>query len=191
MSMQLTSNLKSLTRISVTALLVLGLAGCASASERTVTGLPEIRLGTSTDNEIGTDSGTDSGMNDESPAATQSPDSESGEQEYAYDPRAEIDIDDQSGDGSRIILDEISVGRNNAYLVIYDSRGQVLATALVTPFSQPVSILLNKPLTVSQELQAALYLDDGDGNFELDEDQPLIGEENKLAHEDFDYRVTG
>lgn len=181
MSMQLIPSLKSLTRISVAALMFIGLAGCTSASDRTVAELPEIRLGT--------DAGTNA--NDESPAATESPDSENGVQEYAYDPQAEIDIDDQSGDGSRIILDEISVGRNNAYLVIYDLSGQVLATALVTPFSQPVSIVLEKPVTVSQELQAALYLDDGDGNFELDEDLPLIGEENELAHEDFDYRVTG
>jgi len=111
-------------------------------------------------------------------------------QEYANDPSAEVDIEDQEGDGTSLDIDEIKVGRANAFLVIYDTSGLVIAETLVTPQSQPVTLLLEIPLTRSQDLQAALYLDDGDGVFELDLDLPLLGEEGKLVHEDFFYKVT-
>jgi len=101
-----------------------------------------------------------------------------------------VDIEDQEGDGTSLAIDEIKVGRANAFLVIYDTSGLVIAETLVTPQSQPVTLLLEIPLTRSQDLQAALYLDDGDGVFELDLDLPLLGEEGKLVHEDFFYKVT-
>jgi len=131
------------------------------------------------DSDSNSDSDSDSSNN---PAASP--------QECAFDPKAEIEIEDQSGDGTRIALDEIHVGRIIAFLVIYNLKGEVLATALVTSLSQPVNIALQTPITSSQELQAVLYLDDGDGKFELSQDLPLIGEENELVHEDFSYRVT-
>lgn len=111
-------------------------------------------------------------------------------QQYATDPSAEVDIDDQSGSGSELKIDEIKVGRGNAFLVIYDNSGLVLTETLVTPQSQPVTVRLNSPVTSSQELQATLYLDNGDGVFELDLDLPILGEEGKLVHETFYYRVN-
>ena len=122
------------------------------------------------------------------PAPTKTFDPEG--QEYANDPSAEVDIEDQSGDGLLIQIDEIKVGRANAFLVIYDSSGLVIAQTLVTPQSQPVNLVLDSPLTRSQDLQAALYLDNGDGVFQLDLDLPLLGEEGELVHEDFYYKVA-
>ncbi|NQV92454.1 MAG: hypothetical protein HQ484_02065, partial [Candidatus Aquiluna sp.] len=74
------------------------------------------------------------------PAPTKTFDPEG--QEYANDPSAEVDIEDQSGDGLLIQIDEIKVGRANAFLVIYDSSGLVIAQTLVTPQSQPVNLVL-------------------------------------------------
>lgn len=122
------------------------------------------------------------------PAPTQTFDPEG--QQYATDPTAEVDIDDQSGNGESLAIDEIKVGRGSSFLVIYDSSGVVLAQTLVTPLSQPVTIFLDAPLESSQELQAALYLDNGDGVFQLDKDLPLLDEEGELVHEDFYYRLT-
>ena len=121
------------------------------------------------------------------PQATQNQDPQA--QEYATDPSAEIDIYSQSGDGKSVKIHEIHVGRGNAFLVIYDSTGLVLAESLTTPQSQPVTIELDYPLTNSQSLQAALYLDNGDGIFELDQDFPILGEDSKLVHQDFDYKL--
>jgi len=110
-------------------------------------------------------------------------------QQYATDPTAEVEIDDQSGDGTFITIDEIELTRGNAFLVVYNLSGIVLAEAFVTPQSQPVTLMLDAPLSGSQQLQATLYLDNGDGVFELDLDLPILGEEGELVHESFWYSV--
>ena len=147
------------------------LSGCSLAPEKNVDGLDVVRL--------------DSQSN---PLPTKTLDPQG--QEYANDQSAEIDIEDQSGDGTTLEIDEIKVGRGDAFLVIYNASGLALAEVLVTPQSQPVTIRLTQALEKSQPLQAALYLDNGDGIFELDSDLPILGEEGKLVHADFDYTVT-
>lgn len=131
----------------------------------------------------------DSIVLDENPTPTPTQTIDSAGQQYATDPFAEVDIDDQSGDGTSVEIDEIKVVRGNSFLVIYDLNGIVLAESLVTPQSQPVTLALNTPVSVSQELQATLYLDNGDGLFELDLDLPILGEEGELVHETFWYSV--
>ena len=116
--------------------------------------------------------------------------SESEAIEYATDRYAEIDIEDQSGDGSALLIEEIKISGANSFLVIYDSNGLVHASALVTPQSQPVMIKMQIPISDSQEMEAVLYLDDGDGQFNLNQDFPILDDENELVHEDFYYRVT-
>lgn len=126
----------------------------------------------------------------EEPSASPS-ESESSSIEYSQDRYAEIDIEDQSGDGVMVQIEEIRISRSSSFLVIYDNSGLVLASALVTPQSQPVTIKLEVPITKSQELEAVLYLDDGDGFFDLNRDFPILDDDSELVHEDFDYRVTG
>ena len=110
--------------------------------------------------------------------------------DYAVDSRADIDIEDQQGDGNSVVIEELKVGRDNTFLVIYDTTGLVLASAKASPQSQPVQVSLDIPVTVSQELEAALYLDDGDGVFSLQLDRPLVDYEGEIVHEDFYYRVV-
>lgn len=116
--------------------------------------------------------------------------SEPAVQEYAKDPDSEIEIDDQVGDGITLKIHEIQVSRGNAFLVIYNSQNFVVSEAFVTPQSQPVTLFFDIPILQSQELQAALYLDDGDGVFDLGKDLPILGEDNELVHETFSYQVS-
>ena len=109
---------------------------------------------------------------------------------FAVDRSAEIEIEDQIGNGELILIEEIRVGRANSFLVIYDSTGTVLSANLVSPQSQPVTVRLDRPLSKSAKLEAVLYLDDGDGEFNLDKDSPLVDAENEIVHEDFDYTVA-
>lgn len=109
--------------------------------------------------------------------------------DYAVDARAEIEIDDQVGNGRSVMIEEIRVGREGTFLVIYDGSGLVLGTTEVSPQSQPVTVELAVELERSQELQATLYLDNGDGVFDLNTDLPLLDYEGELIHEDFYYRV--
>ncbi len=119
------------------------------------------------------------------------PEPESGSNvHFAVDRSAEIEIEDQIGTGEFVLIEEIRVGRANSFLVIYDSTGTVLAANLVSPQSQPVNVRLERPLTESAKLEAVLYLDDGDGEFNLEKDSPLIDDENEIVHEDFDYTIA-
>jgi hypothetical protein len=114
----------------------------------------------------------------------------SGSIDYVVDQSAEIEIEDQTGSGLSVLIEEIKVGRDGTFLVIYDSTGLVLASTMVSPQSQPVMVPLDIPISKSQELQAALYLDNGDGAFSLNSDSPLIDYEGDLVHEDFDYELV-
>jgi len=151
------------------------LAGCAPAANVSALSFDQISLGPTA-------------LDPSSSAATSEPNPVT---DQVIDTAAELEIEDQSGDGSAIRISEVRVGRNGTFLVIYDNQGVVLASGLVSPQSQIVNLVLDIPITVSQELQAVFYLDDGDGIFELTEDSPLYEEQGELVHEDFDYVVTG
>lgn len=155
------------------------LAGCSANSTQHQLDFAAVELS-------GAETGND--QNTEASGDASSPEAE--EPNYAVDSSAEIDIEDQAGDGQLVQIEEIRVGRSNTFLVIYDSSGVVLASTLVSPQSQPVDVKLERTLTKSSQLEAVLYLDDGDGQFEIDQDSPLIDDEGELVHEDFEYRVS-
>lgn len=159
----------SMKRLSILAV-VLVLTGCAGQDPDRVVNFESISLGAATT------------------AQTQSPTTEP---EFIIDSIAEIEIEDQEGYGQSVLIEEISVGREGTFLVIYDDSGLVLGSTLVSPQSQPVTLALNVALSESQELQAALYLDDGDGVFDLTLDLPIFDYEGELVHEDFDYELLG
>jgi hypothetical protein len=121
-------------------------------------------------------------------AETIQPTESSEPKDNSYDRFAEIDIDDQSGDGTYIVIESLRVSRVS-FLVILDSTGSRLAVSEVSPQSQPVSIELDVRLSRSQELLAKLYVDDGDGIFNSELDKALLDDENESAEEDFDYRL--
>ena len=150
---------------------LIALSGCASQSAGPQVGFSEISLGS---------------QSQPAPTPAQLPQ----DTDYAVDARAEIDIEDQQGNGGSVVIEELRVGRDNTFLVIYDTTGLVLASAKASPQSQPVQVQLDIPISASQELEATLYLDDGDGVFNLQKDRPLIDYEGEIVHEDFYYRVV-
>jgi hypothetical protein len=107
----------------------------------------------------------------------------------APDPFADVEVDDQFGNGREVAVTSVLLSRGPAVLVISDMTGQVLGTKKVTPRSQPVSVQLDRPVTVSQELLATLYLDNGNGQFNPQKDSPMIDDEGEPVSEDFDYVV--
>lgn len=99
------------------------------------------------------------------------------------DRRAELDIDDQAGDGRRVRVRAVRTSLPMARLVIMDARGAVLGSDVVTPGVQVVTVRLDRPVRASGELVARLVtgtpermapIHDGDGEPE---------------EEDFDYRL--
>jgi hypothetical protein len=102
---------------------------------------------------------------------------------------ADLDIDDQAGDGTRVAVDSVSVS-GPAFVVITDQSGTVLGSDTASPGVQLVSVLLTTPISESAELLGMLVRDDGDGVLDLATDLPLIDDEGESVEEDFDYRVT-
>lgn len=106
------------------------------------------------------------------------------------DPIADLEVEDQSGDGREVTIESVVTGRDRALLVISSVDGEVLGVKQVSPRSQPVSVQLLKPVTTSQELIASLYLDNSnDGFFDSARDAPLVDEDGEPVREDFDYVV--
>ena len=107
----------------------------------------------------------------------------------AFDPRADLDIDDQYGDGRSVVIDSVRVTRDNVYLVILDDRGTVLGAKPAPPGVQPVQIDLDRRINTSGDYYGVLVLDDGDARIDLVTDRPLLDDDDDddIIEEDFEY----
>lgn len=160
---------------------VLALGGCGAGSDPAATSTPADQWPIELPDTAGAASPTrvDTGDGDE--AMTQPGQS---------DPAADLDVEDQAGDGTQVVVDSVATGRESALLVITSAEGEVLGVQSVSARSQPVSVQLLKPVTSTQELIASLYLDTGsDRFFDPQRDAPLVDEDGEPVREDFDYVV--
>jgi hypothetical protein len=124
-----------------------------------------------------------------SPSASPSNTSPEKEDEVS-DGFAELEIEDQGGDGSSVEIEEVRQSLGNAVLVIFDTQRKVLGSSPVTVRSQPVAVQLNSPILKSQKLIAQLFLDNGNGTYDLDQDTPILDHDGDLAREDFEYKLS-
>lgn len=97
------------------------------------------------------------------------------------DPRANLDIDDQRGDGTRVVIESLFASLQGVTLVLLDEKGQAVAEVPVTPGIQPVSIGLDPRLNRSQELRGLLMAPNGRGI--------LVDGDGEAVEEDFDYLI--
>lgn len=101
------------------------------------------------------------------------------------DETAEIDVEDQRGDGTAVRVDEVRFAAGSALVGIYGAGLDLLGWAPVQSGVQPVTIQLTRAVGSSQELIAVLHLDDGDGV--LGRGDSVLVEEGEQVSEDFDY----
>ena len=177
---------------------VITLTGC-SQSVSPVNLPSSIKVGSSTDAPVDTVSPqenvefTDSESAVETDASESADDSQSGSvqgvEDYVID-YAELEIEDQVGDGTIVAIDEVSTSLASALIVISNRSGSVLGVGKASANSTPVSIVLSTPVTTSQELYAQLFSDNGNGGYDssdlvvfesLEDREPII--------EDFEYVV--
>jgi hypothetical protein len=102
------------------------------------------------------------------------------------DESADLDVEDQIGDGSQVLLDRVRAGSAAGFVAVYDAGWILLGTTPVTPGVQPVTMVLTQPVASSQELVAVLHRDDGDGAFDSATDPVVLADAEPVA-EDFDY----
>ena len=115
--------------------------------------------------------------------------SPSGSKKSPTDPEAEVDIDDQAGDGTSLMIDEIEFSLNSVWLVIRSKQGELFHVELLTYGAKKASIQLMTPLKTGEYL-VSLHSDDGDGDFDISKDQLIRGHEREMAREDFEYTRT-
>lgn len=102
------------------------------------------------------------------------------------DPGATVDADDQSGDGSTVVVREARVTAGPGWVVIRtddDSAGRILGVAPLQPGqSGPVTVTLTEPVPDTtgddDDLTAVLHLDDGDGVFDERTDPAILDEDD-------------
>ena len=101
------------------------------------------------------------------------------------DRTADIDVDDQVGDGRSVQIDSVRTGRAGARLVIIDaSTGKVVGSDVLRPGVQLVTVRLDTPLEASGELLARLVVDNETGTVDI-----VIDDEGEAVEEDFDYEL--
>ena len=159
------------------------LAGCSAITTEDID-LPVVSLSGSPK-----PTATPSQQSSASPSATPSNSSLEQEDEVS-DGFAELEIEDQSGDGSSVEIEDVRQSLGNAILVIFDTQGKVLGSSPVTVRTQPVAVQLNPPILKSQKLIAQLFLDNGNGVYDVDQDIPILDHDGDLAREDFDYKLN-
>ncbi len=111
------------------------------------------------------------------PSASTSGGPSAGEASSSTD--AELEVEDQRGDGSTITVEEAVTGAGDGFVAIYRAD-QLLGSVAVGP--PPLTVQLDTPVPATGELQAVLFSDDGDGQLD-----PAV--EQRLDVEDFDYTV--
>lgn len=126
----------------------------------------------------------------ESTDGSQSQEGESVALDPVSDDYAELEIEDQSGSGLEVSVEEASVSLGYGFLVVMNKAGEVLGYSVVSPDSQPVAVSLKNPLSSSQELIGELFFDNGDGVFSPGLDNPILNEEGESVREDFYYSLS-
>lgn len=106
------------------------------------------------------------------------------------DPLADLDIDDQVGDGRSVVIESVDTDLPAVHIVIETREGIVLGSDLRTAGLQPVTLSLDQPVPEPTELVGRMLADDGDGILDVGADRPVIDDEGEQVAEDFDYVFT-
>ncbi|MGV1003670.1 MAG: DUF7282 domain-containing protein [Candidatus Nanopelagicales bacterium] len=106
------------------------------------------------------------------------------------DEEADLEVDSQIGDGTRVAIAEAWLSRGPGFVAIFDDELRLLATSRVGAGSEPVSIALSNPVPTDRQLLAVLYLDDGDKRADLLRDALVLDDDGEVEAEDFVYRLS-
>ncbi|MET1007528.1 MAG: hypothetical protein ABWX96_18400 [Propionibacteriaceae bacterium] len=105
------------------------------------------------------------------------------------DERAEIDIDDQSGNGKTIEIQQVRLTSDSGFVAIYTRDNTLLGTVDVKAGTDSPSVKLDKTVPATGELNAVMFGDDGDGDFDPKTDPRVVEDDGDAVEEDFDYRL--
>jgi hypothetical protein len=111
------------------------------------------------------------------------------------DDDAEIEAENQTGDGRTVRITEIQLSRADGFVAVYTAdREQLLGSAAVsrsTDDDRPLTVRLDRPLTADAQLLVELHADNGNGRFDPETDPRVAGndDDNELEVDRLTYRV--
>ncbi|HSK27547.1 MAG TPA: hypothetical protein VK894_11625 [Jiangellales bacterium] len=106
------------------------------------------------------------------------------------DDDAELDVEDQSGDGTTVVVEEVRLSRTAGWLAVFAEDGEtLLGHAPVEPSDDErrLDVTLDQPVTGTQTLLAVLFADDGDGAFDPAADPRVTDDDDD--HDDDDFKT--
>jgi hypothetical protein len=123
------------------------------------------------------------------------------------DPGAEVDADDQSGDGTTVVVRDARITVGPGWVAVRtdddDNGGRLLGSAAVAPDrSGPVTVTLTEPVPAGDEdLTVVLHADDGDGVFDEQLDPRVLDgddddqegddqDDDDIEDDDFEFRLN-
>jgi len=131
-----------------------------------------------------------------SPSASTSPTPTAGD--TVADDDAELDVEDQRGDGRSVAVEEVQLTSGSGFVAVYTRDGQLLGSAEVGR-GRTLTVELDEPIPATGEYRAVLFADDGDGTFdaetdprvvEADDDDDDQDDDEDAVDDEFDYRLS-
>jgi hypothetical protein len=195
-----------LISLSLLACTTLALTGCASDAPPTDLGPGVVTPGASSTEQLPSPVPVESGTPGPSTSAGASTPAASPTQSPATtgapavpapfrDDDAEVEAENQSGDGRTVRITEVQLSRADGFVAVYTAdREQLLGVAAVkrsTDDDRPVTVRLDRPLTEDTQLLVELHADNGNGRFDPEADPRVAGndDDNELEVDRLTYRV--
>lgn len=129
-----------------------------------------------------------------SPSTSSSPTPSAGA--TVADDRAELDVEDQRGDGRSVDVEEVRLTSGTGFVAVYTRDGQLLGSAEVGG-GRTLTVDLDDPIPATGEYRAVLFADDGDGSFDAETDPRVVegdddgdDDDEDAVDDDFDYRLS-
>jgi hypothetical protein len=97
----------------------------------------------------------------------------------------EVEVSDQSGDGSSVLVDRVRVEVPGFVVIVVDDGGEVVGSAAVAA-GDSSDVSVPTAISDSGEYEAQLYADDGDGEFDPATDQPVPDDDDDDTDDDDD-----
>lgn len=108
------------------------------------------------------------------------------------DDGAELDLEDQSGDGSAVVVEEVGVSQGSGLVVVTRAGSTTpIGVAVVQDGGErDLTVVLEERLTGDAKIRAVLYVDtDEDGAFDPAHDTVVVDDDGDPETDDADYRL--
>ncbi len=142
---------------------------------------------------LSTSPGTDTSAATPGPSSRSPADPDGAERvaPVVLDAEAELEVEDQSGDGNTVRIHEAAVTATRAHVAVVSQQSQeILGVVLVDPGEHSPVIRLDHPLDVSQNLTVMLYADDGDRRFDPAADGRIVDDDGEAIVDYLYYRLS-